>query len=88
LVIGNYTDLLDYESDSSGDLGHSDSEAELVEVSYVIVVGKASASGWGSAPFILVPPDGVFGRTFPPHLAALRGCHTLYYFCFFVCILV
>jgi hypothetical protein len=28
-----YLDLFDSESDSSGDLGHSDSDAELVEVS-------------------------------------------------------
>jgi hypothetical protein len=28
-----YLDMFDSESDSSGDLGHSDSDAELVEVS-------------------------------------------------------
>jgi hypothetical protein len=31
-------------------------------------------SGWVTAPFVLVPSDGVFGRF---DLAALRGCHTL-----------
>jgi hypothetical protein len=37
----------------------------------VIVVGRASASGWVSAPFVLGSSDGVFGRF---DLAALRGC--------------
>jgi hypothetical protein len=46
----------------------------------VIVVGRTSASGWVSAPFALVPSDGVFGRL---DLAALRGCHTLHV-CLFV----
>jgi hypothetical protein len=57
--------------------GHSDFDAELVEVSCfnikVIVVGRPSAPGWVLAPHILVPSDGVFGRF---DLAALRGCHT------------
>jgi hypothetical protein len=34
-----------------------------------------------SAPFLLVPSDGVFGRF---DLAALRGCHTLNV-CLFIC---
>jgi hypothetical protein len=38
-------------------------------------------SGWVTAPFVLVPLDGVFGRF---DLAALRGCHTLNV-CLFVC---
>jgi hypothetical protein len=40
----------------------------------VVVVGRTSVPGWVSAPFALVPSDGVFGRF---DLAALRGCHTL-----------
>jgi hypothetical protein len=40
----------------------------------VVVVGRTSASGWVSVPFVLVPYDGVFDRF---NLAALRGCHTL-----------
>jgi hypothetical protein len=47
----------------------------------VIVVGGTSASGWVSAPFVLVPSNGVFGRF---DLAALCGCHTLNV-CLFVC---
>jgi hypothetical protein len=40
----------------------------------LIVVGRTSASGWVSAPFVLNPSDGVvFGRF---DLAALRGCQT------------
>jgi hypothetical protein len=42
----------------------------------------SSPSGWVSAPFVLVPSDGVFGRF---DLAALRGCHTLNV-CLFVCL--
>jgi hypothetical protein len=45
----------------------------LVKVSQVVVVGRTNASGWVSAPFVLVPSDGVFGRS---DLAALSGCHT------------
>jgi hypothetical protein len=33
LPADEYLDMFDSESDSSGDLGHSDSDAELVEVS-------------------------------------------------------
>jgi hypothetical protein len=40
----------------------------------VIAVCRTSVSGWVTAPFALVPSDGVFGRF---DLAALRGCHTL-----------
>jgi hypothetical protein len=36
--------------------------------------GWSSVSGWVTAPFVLLPSDGVFGRF---DLAALRGCHTL-----------
>jgi hypothetical protein len=46
----------------------------LVEVSSFVVVGRTSASGSVSAPFVLVPSDGLFGRF---DLAALRGCNTL-----------
>jgi hypothetical protein len=46
----------------------------------VIAVGRTSVSGWVTAPFGLVPFDGVFGRF---DLAALRGCHT--FKCLFVC---
>jgi hypothetical protein len=53
----------------------------------VVVVGRLSASGWVSAPFVLVPSNGVFGRF---DIAALRGCHTLIVCMFlsymFVCI--
>jgi hypothetical protein len=40
-------------------------------------------AGWGcvSAPFVLVPSDGLFGRF---DLAALCGCHTLNVY-LFVC---
>jgi hypothetical protein len=34
----------------------------------------SSAAGWVSTPFVLVPPNVVFGRF---DRAALRGCHTL-----------
>jgi hypothetical protein len=47
----------------------------------VVVVGRTSASGWVSVPCVLVPSDGVFGRS---DLAALRGCHTRECL-FFVC---
>jgi hypothetical protein len=47
----------------------------------MLVVGRTSACGWVSAPFVFIPSDGVFGRFI---LAALRGCHTLN-FCLFVC---
>jgi hypothetical protein len=56
-----------------GNQFYRDFDAGLVEVSKVIVVGKTSASGWVSAPFVLVPYDGVFG---PFDLTALCGCHT------------
>jgi hypothetical protein len=49
-----YLYMFDSESDSSGDLGHSDSDAELVEVSQVTVVGRSSVSGWVSVPFVLI----------------------------------
>jgi hypothetical protein len=49
-----YLDMFDSESNSSSDLGHSDSDAELVEVPGVAVVGRTSVSGWISAPFVLV----------------------------------
>jgi hypothetical protein len=48
----------------------------------VIAVGRTSVSGWVTAPFVLVPSDGVFGHF---DLAALRGCHT---FKKFVCLFV
>jgi hypothetical protein len=44
----------------------------------------ASASKWVSAPSVLVPSDGVFGRF---DLAALRGCHSLNVWVF-VCMLI
>jgi hypothetical protein len=40
----------------------------------VIAVGRTSVSGWVTAPFVLLPSDGVLGLF---DLAALRGCHTL-----------
>jgi hypothetical protein len=48
----------------------------------VVVVGRTSASDWLSAPIVLVPSDGVFGRC---DLAALRGCHT-FNVCMFLCL--
>jgi hypothetical protein len=82
-----YLDLFYSESDSSGDLGHSDSDAELVEVSSVIAgrnseFGRQSVSGGVIAPSVLVPSDGVFGRF---DLVALRLPHLK---CLFVCLFV
>jgi hypothetical protein len=50
----------------------------------VDVGGRTSASGWVSAPFLLVPSNGVFVCF---DLAALRGCHSLNV-CLFVCLFV
>jgi hypothetical protein len=41
----------------------------------VIAVSRTFVSGWVTAPFVVVPYDGVFARFDP---VALRGCHTLY----------
>jgi hypothetical protein len=77
--------MFDSESDSFSDLGHSVSDADLVEVSSEFAVGRTSVSGWVTAPFkFLVPSDGVFGRFDP---AALRGCHT-FNDCLFQCLFV
>jgi hypothetical protein len=40
-----YLDMFDSESESPGDLGHSDSDAELVEVPSVIAFGRTSVFG-------------------------------------------
>jgi hypothetical protein len=68
-----YLHMFDSESNPSGDLGRSDSDAELVEVFEAVVIGRMSASEWVSAPCIgcIRRLIGLFD------LAALRGCHNL-----------
>jgi hypothetical protein len=70
-----YLGMFGSESDSSGDLGHhGDSDAELVEVPQVIVVGRTSFwMGSGAICFGSITADGVFGRF---NLAALPAAAT------------